>query len=404
MKWSYKAYDPQGTPRKGKLEAPNAEDAYKQVTSLGFTPTEVKKSGDIEFPWSRRPPGLKDKAIFTQQFAQLLGGNVPQNEALGVAARSTTNTYLREAVEKIRVEVEEGQPIEDVFARKEFAKAFDPVFVAFLRMGTESGNLARPLKELGDMYKWQLRIFQMVKKGLTLPVIIMVACLIVTYFIMSNVVPTFMKILDGLHAELPPITKMVKTVSELASNPLVTLAILLIISGIYFAIRAYRSTPAGKLKTDTLLLRLFVVGPLMQTFILARMSRAIAVMLANQIPLANTLQLSGAIAGNAMYAQHMREVRRAAIDGHKMAPVLMRYPKEFPEQYTLQFRAAENNARLDETLIYLGEIYNDEVTTKVEALTTALEPFLMVFLGVVVGTIVVAVFLPMTSMMQALEK
>ncbi|GGR30544.1 type II secretion system F family protein [Deinococcus ruber] len=404
MIWTYNAYDPSGQLRKGRIDAATADAARQSITAMGLAPTRIAKSQDIVLPWSKRNPSLKDKALFTQQFAQLLGGGVSQGEALAVAARTTTNAYLRQTVERIRRDVDDGEPIEEVFGKKEHAKAFDPVFVAFLRMGRASGNLARPLKELGEMYKWQLRITGMVKKGLTLPTIIMVACIVVTYFIMGNVVPTFMKILDGLHAELPPLTKAVKAISEVASNPLYTAGILLVLGLTVYSVLQYRKTPAGKLNTDTLLLRLIIVGPLLRTFILARISRSISVMLKNDIPLPETLQIAASIAGNALYAQHMHEICEAALVGNRMYPVLLQYPKEFPEQFALQFKAAEEKANLKETLSYLGEVYNDEVTNQVESLTATIEPVLMVMLGSVVGVIVVSVFLPMTSMMQALEK
>lgn len=108
--------------------------------------------------------------MFTQQFAQLLGsGSVAQSEALGVAARTTTNRQLRAAIESVRKEVDEGHPVDEVVARKQYSHAFDPVFVAFIKMGAEGGSIAPSLKELSEMYKWQLRIAGMVKKGLTLP-------------------------------------------------------------------------------------------------------------------------------------------------------------------------------------------------------------------------------------------
>lgn len=247
-------------------------------------------------------------------------------------------------------------------------------------------------------------IVGMVKKGLTLPAIIMAACIVVTYFIMANVVPTFMKILTGMNAELPPITLAVKNFSELVANPVFTLGVIAIIVGLVYAVMQYRKTPAGRLVTDRLLLRAPILGPLMRTFILARLSRAMAVMLKNSIPLADTLLIAASIAANEVYAGHLRDMRTAAINGTRMYPVMIQAPKEFPEQFALQFKAAEEKAKLKETLLYLGEVYNDEVTSAVESLTATIEPVLMIFLGSVVGVIVISVFLPMSAMMSALSK
>jgi type IV pilus assembly protein PilC len=403
--WKYEATDPRGQIRKGRVLASTEEDARASVLAMGLQPLAVGRSQDIELPWQNRRPGLKDRALFTQQFAQMLGsGSVSQSEALAVSARTTTNKQLREAIENVRKDIDEGHPIDEVVARKTYAHAFDPVFVAFMRMGAEGGNISPSLKELSEMYKWQLRIVGMVKKGLTLPAVIALACLLVTYFIMAKVVPTFMGILDGLNTELPPLTLMVKKVSGLAANPYITVALIASVVGLTYAVMQYRKTPSGRYRTDEVALRAPVFGPLLRTFILARVSRGLSVMLRNGIPLDDALQITGGLAANEVYRKHFQEIRRQAIDGQKMFPVMAAAPAHFPEQYWLQFRAAEEKAKLKETLDYLGEMYNDEVTNAVESLTATIEPFLMIFLGGVVGVIVVSVFLPMTTMMQALQQ
>lgn len=390
--------------RVGKIEASDAADATAQLTAQHITPLKIVRSSELVMPWENRPPSLKDRALFTQQFAQMIGGGVPQSEALAVAARSTTNRTLRAATTQIRTEILGGEKIQEVFARKEYARSFDPVFIAFIEMGTASGNIARPLKELGEMYKWQLRILGMVKKGLTLPAIITLACVVVTYFIMARVVPTFMGILTGLGAELPPLTRAVQAVSNVASNPVFTLGLIAAVVAAVLAVTQYRKTEGGRLKLDGLVLRLPVFGPLLKMFILARLSRSLSVMMSNSIPLDAALKIAGSVAANEVYRRHLLDMQRAVEDGTPMGPVLAQHPREFPEQFSLQFRAAEEKANLKETLKYLGEVYNDEVTSAVESLTSTIEPLLMVVLGGVVGVIVISVFLPMTTMMNALQK
>ena len=175
-----------------------------------------------------------------------------------------------------------------------------------------------------------------------------------------------------------------------------------VIVGIVLLFRWYRSTPDGHYRIDEWILRLPLVGPMTRTFILARVSRGLSVMLKNSIHLDDALSITAQLAANDVYQKHFREMRAQAIDGLPMFPVMAGHPKQFPEQYWLQFRAAEDKSKLKETLNYLGEMYNDEVTTQVEGLTTAIEPILIVFLGGVVGVIVVSVFLPMTTMMNSI--
>lgn len=403
MKWNYEGFDRSGRPRKGKLDATNIEEARSTLDALGVKATKLSKNADLVMPWENLPPSLKDRALFTQQLGQLIGG-VPLVEALSIASRSVTNRQLKAAVERLRRQVDLGVPIEEEVARKEYANVFDPVFVAFVRMGIANGNLGQPIRELGGMYKWQLKIQGMMKKALTLPAIITVACLVVVYYIMGHVVPTFMDILKGLNTQLPPLTAIIKKISEVASNPLFTLTLIATIAVCVYATFQYRKTPQGHYRLDALTLRLPVIGPLMRTFVLARVSRGIAVMLSNGIPLAETLSISASIADNEVYRKHILDIRASANLGEKMYPVMASESKDWPEQYWRQFRTAEESGKLAETLNFLGDMYNDEVTNQVEALTSAIEPILMVFLGGVVGTILVSVFLPMTTMMNSLMK
>ena len=177
-----------------------------------------------------------------------------------------------------------------------------------------------------------------------------------------------------------------------------------VIAAIIIAIATYRKTPEGRYVTDQAMLRAPILGPMLRTFILARISRSMSVMLRNEIPMEEALKIAGGIASNAVYERHLKEMRDEFMKGEPMYPVMMQAEKDFPEQYWLQFRAAEEKKGLKETLEYLGEIYNDDVTNQVESITTVIEPVLMVFLGGVVGVIVVSVFLPMTTMMDALQK
>lgn len=402
MKYRYNAFTVAGDRRQGTLTAADPADATQRLKDMGLTPFQVTRQQDLDLPFFKdRGPSLKDRALFTQQFAQLLGsGTLSQAEALDVAARSTQNAHLRSSVDQIRQSITLGERLEDVFGRKEYARCFDPVFVAFIRMGVTQGNIVKPLRELAEMYKWNLKINGMVKKALTLPAVITLACVVVTYFIMARVVPTFMKILTDLNAELPPLTRAVKTVSGVLGNPLFFGGLLLSLIACSYLFRRYRQTREGHLIIDRLMLRLPIAGPLLKTFILARVSRGLSVMLRNDIGILEALDITSQVAANDVYKQHLQEMRSLVQLGRPMHPVLFQYPKEFSEQFALQFKSAEEQATVKDMLQYLSEIYNEEVTSAVESLTTAIEPLMIVFLGTLVALIVASVFLPMTTMMN----
>ncbi|MEW6420116.1 MAG: type II secretion system F family protein [Deinococcota bacterium] len=152
------------------------------------------------------------------------------------------------------------------------------------------------------------------------------------------------------------------------------------------------------------MLRMPVFGPLLRGFILARFSRALAVMLRNGVPTVEALQIAAAVAKDEVYRQHIQLMRLNVVEGTPMFSVLLQHPRDFPEAYMQQFRAAEEKSILNNSMVYLGEILNDEVTTSAEGLAAAIEPLMMVALGVVVGVLVLAVFSPMTTMLRALQK
>ena len=402
--WQYTGFDKLGKSRKGKILASVQEEAHTKITGMGITPTKISKSQDIALPWENRPPGLKARTLFTKQLAQNLGGSVQQGEAFRTAGNSSTNKVLRNAIADLVKEMDGGTPLDEAVAKKKYNNVFDPVFVAFIRMGSVSGDIAEPIDELAKLYNWQLKMIEAVKKSTTLPAIILVFCIVITYGIMAKVVPTFMKILDGLNAPLPPLTKAVKTVSEVAANPFVTIGLILAIAGAIYGLLQYKKTPAGKRNLDLLVLRLPIMGPVVRDFILARTSRSLAVMMRSGVPLPDALQITSEVAANQIYREHFLEMRSGIHAGEAMYGVVAQYPKEFPEVFGLQFRAAEEKQSLKLTLQFLSDLYESEVQTKVESLGAALEPFLMVFLGGIVGIIVFAVFLPMTTMMDALQK
>lgn len=402
--WQYTGFDKLGKSRKGKILANVQEEAHTKITGMGITPTKISKSQDITLPWENRPPGLKARTLFTKQLAQNLGGSVQQGEAFKTAGNSSTNKILRNAIADLVKEMDGGTPLDEAVAKKKYSNVFDPVFIAFIRMGSVSGDIAEPVDELAKLYHWQLKMLDAVKKSTTLPSIILVFCIVITYGIMAKVVPAFMKILDGLNAELPPLTKAVKTVSEVAANPFVTIGLILAIAGAIYGLLQYKKTPAGKRNLDLLILRMPIVGPIARDFILARTSRSLAVMMRSGVPLPDALQITSEVAANQIYREHYLEMRSNIHAGESMYGIVAQYPKEFPEVFGLQFRAAEEKQSLKVTLQFVSDLYESEVQSKVESLGAALEPFLMVFLGGIVGIIVFAVFLPMTTMMNALQK
>jgi type IV pilus assembly protein PilC len=291
-----------------------------------------------------------------------------------------------------------------VFSDSKYAHVFDPVFVAFVLLGTKSGDLGPPLRDLGEMYRWQLHIAALMKKALILPAIILIGVALVSYYITARVVPTFMGILDGLDADLPPLTLAVKAVSELVSRPDFTLLLAGTITFGVLSFNRYRKTPQGKAAVDRLVLRLPVAGNLMRTFILARFSRSFAVMLRNGVPTVEALLICASVAENEVYRKYIHDMRRNHTQGLPMYPVLLAAEKHFPDAYTQQFKAAEEKSILKSNLQYLGDMLNSEVTNQAEGLASSIEPLIMVLLGGVVGILVLAVFGPMTNMIGALQK
>ncbi len=404
MKFDYEGFDSRGNTRKGKVDAPNEPMAREAIAEMGITPISVKRNQDVQLPWQNRPPNLKDKAAFTQNLGQLLGTGVPIDEAIPVASRSTVNMQLHTAAEQLQRELRNGEDIVLAIQQAKYSKIFDPIFIAFVQLGKETGDIGGPLRELGGMYRWQLKMVGLMRKGLVLPAIIAVLCMAVTYYLMVYIVPNLMGMLVDLNAELPAITAAVKAVSEFLTRPTTTILLLAMIFITIPAFARYRATPAGRRQVDQLTLRLPIIGPLSKTYILALMCRALALTTRNGVPLNIALNITANVVDNSVYREHLHDMRVAFEAGEPMYQVLLAAPKHFPEAFTAQFKVGETRNMLTSTLDYVSGIYMDEVQAAAEAIGSAIEPIMIVFLGGVVGVIVLSVFLPMGSIMGSIGR
>lgn len=347
------------------------------------------------------PPNLKSKAIYVRQLGMMLASELPMSEALSSAQRAVKNEIMRRATEVVKEDVQSGTPF--ALALSRHPRAFDHLTLAFVRTGEESGEYAPQLIRLSELYKWQLEIKNRIKKATTYPALVLIASLGVLWGLMTFIVPQFGTLLSGLKVPMPPLTAAMLAVSKALSSPLVVgVSLAVLVAGWLLWWRWVR-TPAGKARFDAFTLKLPLIGPLTHAYITARVARSMASMLANEVGQLRALELAGEVAGNAVFRRVFDEARTRLQAGVPMWASFLAFPEVIPEDVTYMIRNGEMTGRLKESLDFAADLYDDQVTTQVESLTTYIEPILTIFLGIVVLIVTLSIFLPLFSMVKALS-
>ena len=326
---------------------------------------------------------------FTRQTASMLNAGMSILSALSTLEDQCAHPGFKLVLKTLRENVESGSPFSD--GLRHFPKVFDDLYVNMVGAGEKSGQFAAVLKRLAIMMDASAKLVRKVKSAMTYPAVILSLALIIAAGLITFVVPVFKEMFAGFGSQLPAPTQLLVDLSNLVHNH--WLAIILCIAGSVFGFREWLSTATGRYQFDKFMLRLPVFGPLTQKVAVARFCRLFAQMLTSGVPILDAMQIVARSMGNKLIEESILSARSgveqgntlsASLEGKQCLPLLM----------VRMIAAGERSGRIDEMLESVAETYDDEVETTLATLTSLMEPFLMVFLGVVIGGIVVAMFLP----------
>jgi len=393
--YQWKGIGSGGKKRKGKLEATDerqVENFLKRLRISDYTIKDAPK--DIVLMKPKVKP--KDVMIFTRQFSTMIDAGLPLVQSLKVLGDQTENPTFKNALRDINNSVQSGSTLSD--SMRKYPKTFDELYCNLVAAGEAAGILDSILKRLAEYIEKAEKLKRKVKSAMAYPVIVLFVAISVIIILLVFVIPTFKEVFAGFGKELPALTQAVVDLSELLINHFVLVAGGTAALG--FAFFKGGKTPTGKRLLDTFSLKLPVFGDLLRKVAVAKFSRTLATMLQAGVPIISSLDIVASTAGNKVIEEAIIESRIAIAEGRSLTDPLME-SGVFPGMVTQMIAVGEEAGALDAMLLKVADFYDDEVDAAVDAVTSLIEPILIVFLGVTVGTIVIAMYLPIFAMGDA---
>ncbi len=389
--------DRKGNKTKGKTSGKNVALVKAQLRQQGVTPSKVKKEAvSLSFGSKGKKITPFDIAIFTRQLATMMKAGVPLIQSFDIVADGLENPNLRDIVLDIKNEVAAGNNFAGALRRH--PKHFDDLFCNLVDSGEQSGALETMLDRVATYMEKTETLKKKVKKAMSYPIAVVVVALIVTVILLVKVVPQFEELFSGFGAELPAFTQFVIGISEWTQE---WWFILLgaIVAALYAFKEAKRRSPALRDKMDHLILKVPVVGIIMDKSAVARFGRVLSTTFAAGVPLVDALDSVAGAAGNAKYRDAIHKIRDDVSSGTQLQ-FSMRSTGVFPAMAVQLVGIGEESGALDSMLEKVADYYEEEVDALVDSLTSLMEPMIMSVLGVLVGGLIVAMYLPIFQMGQ----
>jgi type IV pilus assembly protein PilC len=389
-----------GRKLKGEIDAANESIALNQLKKRNFTVRKLKpKPKDLFEGLSFLKPRVtnKDIVIFTRQFSTMIDAGLPLVQGLTILAEQTENPTFKTILKEITRDVEGGSTLAE--AMKKHPKVFDDLFVNLVAAGEVGGILDTILRRLATFIEKAEKLKSQVKGALTYPAVVVGIAIIVISVILVFVIPVFEDMFKSFGSALPAPTQFVVDMSRFLKGN-IHWVILALIPTIY-GFKRYRNSASGKKQTDALLLKLPIFGDLLKKTAVARFTRTLGTMISSGVPILDALEIVARTAGNVIIEEIVMEVRASIAEGQTIAEPLSENDV-FPGMVIQMISVGEATGALDSMLEKIADFYDEEVDAAVAALTSMLEPLLMLFLGGSIGGLVIAMYLPIFGMAAAM--
>jgi len=398
----WKGLDRNGKKQSGEIEADNPTIARQLLVRKGINIKSFKpKPKDIMEYFPALQGGVKEKdlVIFVRQFSTMIDAGLPLVQALEILQEQQSNPTFKRIIGQIKRDVEEGSTLSD--AIKRHPNTFDVLFVNLVAAGEVGGILDVILNRLASYIEKLAQLKKKVKGAMTYPGIVISIAVIVVAVILIYVIPVFAGLFRDAGAKLPSLTVMVMSASDFAQSYFHW--ILLGLVGAFVGFKKFRKTARGRDITDRLLLRSPVFGMLVRKVAVARFTRTLGTMLSSGVPILEGLDIVAATSGNTVIESAIRKARNAIAEGRPVAEPLYE-TNVFPVMVTQMIAVGEATGALDTMLSKIADFYDEEVNVAVDSLTSLLEPMLIVFLGVTVGFLLIAMYLPIFQIADVVSR
>jgi type IV pilus assembly protein PilC len=378
----------------------------KNLTIVSITEPKTGINQDLQLPGflneENQTPGLKPVAIFARQMATMIDAGLPLVQSLTILQRQSEHKGLKKILRDIRQTVESGIPFSDALIK--YPNVFDRLFINLVRAGEVSGTLDTVLDRVAIFKEKDLALRGKIRGALTYPTIVLVFALLVTYFLLTTIVPQFAKMIKDVNpnASLPTLTIFLQTVSDFLQNQ--TILMVGIIGAVAVAYHYYYKTDQGRHVIDRFKMKAPVFGNLISKASLASFSRTLSLLIKSGVNIIESLDITRGTSNNAIVEDALTNAKNAVMQGEQMSQPMAAATDVFPPMVVSMVAIGEETGGLDTMLDKVADYYEREVDEAVDQLTAAIEPIMIIFLGAIVGVIVAGMFLPMFALIGELSK
>jgi len=392
----WEATTKKGEVKKGELEAADEGIIRGQLRRQGFKSITVKtKPKDLAeyLPFLKQKVTEKDVVVFARIFSTMINAGLPLIQCLDLLAAQEQNKTFAKIITSIKEDIEGGSSLTD--ALRKFPDIFDELFVNLCAAGESGGILDVILERLSGYMEKAMKLKSKVKGAMTYPASVLVISSGVVALLLLKVIPVFQKMFADMGGQLPGPTQFLVNASESAQRYFIH--VIVVIGVMVFVFRRFQKTERGRLIIDSLILKSPVFGPLLKKVAVAKFTRTMSTMMSSGVPILEGLNIVSKTAGNVIIENALQATRRSISEGRTIAEPLQE-SKIFPSMVVQMIAVGEATGALDTMLSKIADFYDDEVDAAVDAMTALLEPIMMVFLGGVVGGMIIAMYLPIFKM------
>jgi type IV pilus assembly protein PilC len=402
--FQYKVRDTQGRLLQGSLDGDSQTLVAEKLRNMGYVPIAINQeksaslSKDLSIPGLSDRVSIKDVAVFSRQFATMINSGLSLIRALTILAEQTENKKLASVVTEVRLDVEKGASLSQAIGRH--PKVFNRLYVAMVRAGETGGVLDSVLLQLADIIEKQVELKRKIKSAMTYPVAVLCLVLLIVTAMLIFVVPTFETLYADLGGTLPLPTRILLAVSRLVTK-FAPIIIILEAAGVY-GFKKWIQSETGRAKWDAFKLRVPIFGKLVHKTAMTRFARTLGVLLRSGVPILESLEITSETVNNTVVAKAVKETQEAVKRGESVAAPLQRHPI-FPPMVVQMLAVGEETGQVDTMLSKVSDFYDQEIEATVDALTSLLEPLLIVVMGGAVGGMVVALYMPMFQIINLVK-
>ena len=394
-KFKYRALTTSNEKVEGVYEAKSKDEVLAIISSNGYYPLmveEIIESQQINLGFSKKVK-LKDMAVFCRQFYTMLDAGVQIDHCLNILSEQLTHPELKKAIAQVEDEVRRGESLSESMSQHN--EVFPELLLKMIQSGEVSGNLDTIMLRMSAYYEKESKVSSKVKNAMIYPAILAIVAAGAVTIILTFVMPTFIQMFDENGVELPWLTRAL-----LATSDFMTSQYLLIITTLFLAVfgyRMYAKTDHGKYTLSQMKLSIPILKPLNQKMIVSRFTRTLSTLLSSGIPLAQSIHIVSEVVQNKVAEQALQSVREELVKGEGLSGPILE-TKIFPPMLSSMIHIGEETGSLDDILAKTADFYDDELEAQIQATTALIEPLLIVVMGIIIATIVLAIMIPMFEM------